>query len=98
MTTYTILRYPSHHYACASIQLSVPRVFNASARESMDVWEVLNSLFGSGGYNYVFIDEVPKRLICQICRKPFRDPRLVVCCGKHYCQWVVPERMVQEDN
>ena len=38
-----------------------------------------------GGYDYDFIDEVPERLTCQICFKPFRDPHLVVCCGKHYC-------------
>ena len=39
----------------------------------------------SGGYDYDFVDEVPERLTCQICFKPFRDPHLVVCCGKHYC-------------
>ncbi len=40
----------------------------------------------SGGYDYDFVDEVPDRLTCQICAKPFRDPHLVVCCGKHYCR------------
>jgi hypothetical protein len=39
----------------------------------------------SGGYDYDFVNEVPDRLTCQICAKPFRDPHLVVCCGKHYC-------------
>ena len=39
----------------------------------------------SGGYDYDFVDKVPERLNCQICAKPFRDPHLVVCCGKHYC-------------
>lgn len=39
----------------------------------------------SGGYEYDFVDEVPDRLNCLICAKPFRDPHLAVCCGKHYC-------------
>ena len=39
----------------------------------------------SGGYNYDFFDNVPDRFNCPICAKPFRDPHLVVCCGKHYC-------------
>ena len=39
----------------------------------------------SGGYNYDFFDKIPDRFNCLICAKPFRDPHLVVCCGKHYC-------------
>ena len=38
-----------------------------------------------GGYDYDFVNKVSERLTCQICAKPFRDPHLVVCCGKHYC-------------
>ena len=39
----------------------------------------------SGGYNLDFVDKVPDRFNCQICTKQFRDPHLVVCCGKHFC-------------
>ena len=46
----------------------------------------LKSLQESGGYDNDFVEEIPERLTCQICAKPFRDPHLVVCCGKHYCE------------
>ena len=51
------------------------------ATDSMDSVQ----LDQSGGYEYDFVDKIPDRLTCQICAKPFRDPHLVVCCGKHYC-------------
>ena len=41
--------------------------------------------YQSGGYEYDFVDEVPDRLTCLICAKPYRDPHLVVCCCQHYC-------------
>ena len=47
--------------------------------------DLFKSLRRSGGYDNDFVDKVPERLTCQICAKPFRDPHLVVCCGKHYC-------------
>ena len=40
----------------------------------------------TGGYDHDFYDEVPERLTCLICAKPFRDPHLAVCCGKHFCE------------
>ena len=48
-------------------------------------FEMATNMGQSGGYEYDFVDEVPDRLNCLICAKPFRDPHLVVCCGKHYC-------------
>lgn len=38
-----------------------------------------------GGYDHVFLDEVPPRLICNICTKVLKDGHLTVCCGQHYC-------------
>ena len=40
----------------------------------------------SGGYDHEFVDNVPHRYICPICAKPFREPHLAVCCGKHFCE------------
>ena len=45
----------------------------------------------SGGYELMFTEEVPERYVCQICARPFRDPHLTVCCGKHYCESCLSE-------
>ncbi len=56
-------------------------------RKSVGQWSIMaRDSNQCGGYDYDFVDEVPDRLTCQICAKPFRDPHLVVCCGKHYCE------------
>ena len=38
-----------------------------------------------GGYDNEFVGKVPDRYICNICTNTLREPRLVVCCGQHYC-------------
>ena len=40
----------------------------------------------NGGYDYEFVEEPPKRFICNICAKVLRDPYLTACCGQHYCE------------
>ena len=39
-----------------------------------------------GGYDHKFVTEVSDCLICQICTKVLRDPRLAVCYGQHFCE------------
>ena len=38
-----------------------------------------------GGYDFETVEEVPKKLICPICKKILRDPHLTGCCGQHFC-------------
>ena len=38
------------------------------------------------GYNYDFVDKVSDRLLCQICKRPCRDPHRSVCCGHVFCK------------
>ena len=38
------------------------------------------------GYNYDFVNKVPDRLLCQICKRPCRDPHRSVCCGHVFCK------------
>ena len=47
----------------------------------------------TGGYGYEFVDTIPSKYNCQICKKVLRDARLTACCGQHYCdsclaQWM----------
>ena len=39
-----------------------------------------------GGYEYKFVETVPDRYVCCICRLPSRDPYLSVCCGHVFCK------------
>ncbi|XP_065895506.1 TNF receptor-associated factor 4-like [Dysidea avara] len=40
-----------------------------------------------GGYEHDFVDvdTLPDRLVCQICHYPCREARLTGCCGAHFC-------------
>ncbi len=38
-----------------------------------------------GGYDEYFLDTAPDRLMCSICAKVLRDPQLMACCGKLFC-------------
>ena len=40
----------------------------------------------SGGYDYVFVDSPPDRLVCKICQSVCREPQLTECCGHVYCK------------
>ncbi len=40
----------------------------------------------SGGYDYDFVDQLPKSLECSICLLTLRDPMVISCCGNHYCE------------
>ena len=39
----------------------------------------------SGGYDYDFVDQLPKSLKCSICLLTLRDPMVISCCGNHFC-------------
>ena len=39
----------------------------------------------SGGYDYEFVDALPKSLECSICLLTLRDPHVTTCCGNHFC-------------
>ncbi len=40
----------------------------------------------SGGYDYDFVDQLPKSLECSICLLTLRDPMVISCCGNHFCE------------
>ena len=39
-----------------------------------------------GGYQCEFVDQVPEELLCKSCKLVARQPRVVNCCGGHFCQ------------
>ena len=47
---------------------------------------LLPAVTGYGGYGSKFVDPVPESLSCPVCLLPFRDPHLVGCCGRKYCE------------
>jgi len=38
-----------------------------------------------GGYEFNFKDSIPDRFYCKICTQVLRDPHLMTCCGKKFC-------------
>jgi len=40
----------------------------------------------NGGYENVFVEEPPDRLVCSICLYPCRDAHMSVCCGHNFCR------------
>ena len=41
----------------------------------------------SGGYDYEYVDgDLPEALCCGVCTLPFREPHLLLCCGKKICK------------
>lgn len=45
------------------------------------------------GYSFDFVGRIPDELVCKLCSKVLRDPRQVVCCGQHYCQGCIEQRI-----
>ena len=39
-----------------------------------------------GGHNEDFVHEVDHRLVCMVCTKPFREPRITSCCRQNFCE------------
>ena len=39
-----------------------------------------------GGYQCEFVGPVPEELLCKSCKLVARQPRIVDCCGEHFCQ------------
>ena len=39
-----------------------------------------------GGYQCEFVGPVPEELLCKSCKLVARQPRVVDCCGEHFCQ------------
>ena len=37
-------------------------------------------------YDHEFVDDIPPKYTCSICIKVLKKPRLVGCCGQHYCE------------
>jgi len=39
-----------------------------------------------GGFEYEFVETLPDRVLCKICRYPSRDPYMSLCCGHAFCK------------
>jgi len=39
----------------------------------------------TGGYDYVFISDIPEDLQCSLCHSPFKNPLQIEECGHHFC-------------
>ena len=50
------------------------------------------------GYDYDFVDNIPDRLLCQICRLPCRDPQRSVCCGHVFCKSEIDQHQTREKS
>ena len=56
-----------------------------------------NCDFFLGGYEYVFKDSIPDRFVCKVCFRVLRDPHLMTCCGKKFCNLCL-QRSFEMDN
>ena len=37
------------------------------------------------GYEYIFVNNPPDRVVCKICHNPCQNAHLTSCCGAHFC-------------
>lgn len=60
-----------------------------------------SSLHGvQGGYDVDLVGEEGDldELLCDVCTKLLRDPRLTLCCGKHYCETCLHRWLEKQDS
>ena len=50
------------------------------------------------GYEYDPVDNVPDRLLCQICQLPCRDPHRSVFCGHVFCKSELDQHQLREES
>ena len=53
-----------------------------------------------GGYDIDLVggEDAADDLLCDVCSKLLRDPRLTLCCGKHYCETCLERWLEKQDS